>query len=295
MHLHNPTLTRHEFVEMLAAHFDLSNDARLSKTSMLLELEGLLRERRDHGETTVLIVDEAQSLPLDLLEEVRLLANMETDDAKLLSVIIAGQPELSVRLNETRLRQLKQRVALRCELRPLTEKETAGYLAGRIAAAGGAGSEVFTREAVGLIHARARGIPRTISVIADNALLGGFAAGQRPVGTQIVRDVCRDFDLNPSNDAAQAAARALLGFDATGQPLGARNVLGGPPIQGPDPAALANFAALREKLQRRATPAENVGVSSGLAPEIPADPKPEPVEPEKPVKPKNRLFTFFSE
>ena len=129
----------------------------------------------------MLIVDEAQSLPLDLLEEIRLLANIETDDEKLLSVIIAGQPELVGRLNDESLRQLKQRIALRCELRPLTLQETAAYIAGRIRAAGGVGARVFTREAVELIHERSRGIPRTISVIADNALLGGFAAGQRPV------------------------------------------------------------------------------------------------------------------
>ena len=98
------------------------------------------------------------------------------------SVILAGQPELAERLNDQSLRQLKQRIALRCELRPLTLQETAGYIAGRIRAAGGMGAQVFTREAVALIHERRAGIPRTISVIADNALLGGFAAGQRPVG-----------------------------------------------------------------------------------------------------------------
>ncbi len=128
----------------------------------------------------MLIVDEAQSLPQDLLEEIRLLANVETNEEKLLSVIIAGQPELADRLNHESLRQLKQRVALRCQLRPLTLQETAGYIAGRIRAAGAVGAQVFTREAVSLIHEHAHGIPRTVSVIADNALLGGFAAGQRP-------------------------------------------------------------------------------------------------------------------
>jgi general secretion pathway protein A len=195
VHLHNPALTRTEFVEMLATKFELSPEARSSKTALLVELDALLRRRQAAGESTVLIVDEAQSLPLDLLEEIRLLANIETDDEKLLSVIIAGQPEIAARLNEATLRQLKQRIALRCELHPLTLMESAAYLAGRIRAAGGVGAQVFTREAVTFIHERSGGIPRTISVIADNALLSGFAMGQRPVGTAIVREVCRDFDL----------------------------------------------------------------------------------------------------
>lgn len=198
VHLHNPTLTREEFVHMLAARFNLSEDAKHSKTSMLLELEALLKQRREREESTVLVIDEAQSLPADLLEEIRLLANIETDDDKLVSVIIAGQPELIGLLNGESLRQLKQRIALRCELRPLSLQETAVYIAGRIRAAGGVDARVFTREAVELIHERSHGIPRTISVIADNALLGGFAAGQRPVTSQVVRDVCRDFDLKAS-------------------------------------------------------------------------------------------------
>ncbi len=201
VHLHNPTLTREEFVQMLAARFDLSEDAKRSKTSMLLELEALLRARRDRDEATVLVIDEAQSLPPDLLEEIRLLANIETDDDKLVSVIIAGQPELISHLNDESLRQLKQRIALRCELRPLSLQETAVYIAGRIRAAGGVDARVFTREAVELIHESSRGIPRTISVIADNALLGGFAASQRPVNSQLVRDVCRDFDIKAPHDS----------------------------------------------------------------------------------------------
>jgi general secretion pathway protein A len=198
VHLHNPTLTRTEFVEMLAARFGLSDEAAQSKAAMLIELEALLRARRASGEASVLVVDEAQSLPAELLEEIRLLANIETNDEKLLSLIIAGQPELAERLNDQSLRQLKQRVALRCELHPLSAQETAGYIAGRIRAAGGTGARVFTREAVALIHERSMGIPRTISVIADNALVGGLAASQRPVGSELVREICRDFDLKGS-------------------------------------------------------------------------------------------------
>lgn len=195
VHLQNPTLTRDEFVELLAAHFGLSNRAAASKAVMLLELEALLRERRQRDESSVLIVDEGQSLPTDVLEEIRLLVNIETNSEKLLPVIIAGQPELATRLNDRGLRQLKQRVALRCQLRPLTATETVAYVAGRIRAAGGTGAQVFTREAVALIHEHSKGLPRTISVLADNALLSGFAAGQRPVTSATVREVCVDFNL----------------------------------------------------------------------------------------------------
>lgn len=202
IHLTNPALTRQEFVEMLAARFVLSEHARASKAALLLELEALLRKRRDNGETTVLIVDEAQSLSSELLEEVRLLANLESQDEKLLSLIIAGQPELSDLLNQDNLRQLKQRVALRCELNPLTVQEAMGYVAGRIRAAGGVAAQVFTREAVEVLHEYGRGIPRVINVLADNALISGFARGKSPVTSEIVREVARDFHIGVSETSA---------------------------------------------------------------------------------------------
>jgi general secretion pathway protein A len=206
VHLQNPALTRAEFVEMLAWRFELSDRARDSKTALLLELEAVLRRRVEAGESTVLLIDEAQSLPREILEEIRLLANIETNERKLLSVIMAGQPEVTSLLNDESLRQLKQRVALRCELRPLNLQETAGYIAGRIRSAGGVGAQVFTREAVTLIHERSRGIPRTISVICDNALLTGFAVGQRPVNSSTIREVCRDFDLTGQDTLASEPA-----------------------------------------------------------------------------------------
>jgi general secretion pathway protein A len=209
VHWNNPMLSRAEFVEMLASSFGLSEAASKSKAALLIELQRLLVERRERDETTALIVDEAQGLPLELLEEIRLLANIETNDEKLMSVIIAGQPELAGRLNDRSLRQFKQRIGLRCELRPLTAMETAAYIAGRIRAAGGVGAKLFTRDAVMAIHENSAGLPRTISVIADNALLGGFAAGERPVGTSLVREICRDFDIAPGRAAAQAGEPIL--------------------------------------------------------------------------------------
>jgi general secretion pathway protein A len=224
VHLTNPTLTRPEFVEILAAKFELSEGAAASKAALLLELEQKLIDSRERGESTVLIVDEAQSLPLELLEEIRLLANIETHDEKLLTLIMAGQPELADRLNAPHLRQLKQRIALRCELKPLTLAETATYLAGRIRAAGGLGAQVFTREAVAMIHERSAGVPRTMNVIADNALVSGFALGMRPVGRQVVSEVCEDFDLKARSLARSASPGAA-------QPLGRLLALA-PPVEG---------------------------------------------------------------
>lgn len=212
VHLHNPTLTKAEFVQLMSTRFGLTNEAAQSKASFLLEVESLLLKRHAAGESTLLVVDEAQSLSYELLEEVRLLANLETDETKLLTVVLAGQPELAARLNEAVLRQLKQRIALRCLLRPLTLQETGRYIAGRIRAAGGIGAHVFTREAVTLIYERSGGIPRTISVLCDNALLTAFALGQRPVTSRVVTEVCADFDIAAANvaETAQSASAAAV-------------------------------------------------------------------------------------
>ena len=133
---------------------------------------------------------------------------METATRKLLPVVLAGQPELADRLNEPGLRQLKQRIALRCELKPLDLPDTAAYIASRIRTAGGDPANIFTRQAVTLIHEFSRGLPRTISVMCDNALMSGFALDQRPVDGDIVLEVCRDFDLGGGAAAAAAASAA---------------------------------------------------------------------------------------
>jgi general secretion pathway protein A len=195
VYLINPALTRQEFVEALSLRFGLSSHAGASKAALLDELEPVLRERRARGQITALVIDEAQSLSGELLEEIRLLANTETETEKLLPLVLVGQPELRDRLNEPALRQLKQRVTLRCEIMPLTQQETAAYIAQRIRTAGGDAARLFTRQAVLLIHERSGGIPRTISVICDNALLTGFGLGRQPVDSEIVLEVVHDFDL----------------------------------------------------------------------------------------------------
>jgi general secretion pathway protein A len=196
-YLNNPTLTRNEFYEFLAGAFGLPLDAAHSKVRLLRDLEARLIEHRAAGVLAALIIDEVQALPDELLEEVRLLANMETSTEKLLPIVLSGQPELADRLNQPSLRQLKQRVALRCELTALDARETAEYIAGRIRIAGGNSVLVFTRQAVDSVYQGSGGIPRLISVVCDNALISGFAADRRPVDREIVADVCRDFDLAP--------------------------------------------------------------------------------------------------
>ena len=203
IYLNNPTLTRSEFLEFLASKFELPADVASSKTRLLSELEVVLFKMLQDGITPALIIDEAQSLPHELLEEIRLLANAETAQEKLLPIILAGQPELAARLNHPSLRQLKQRVGLRCNLRPLDLNETGAYITARVKVGGGTAGALFTREAVMTIHERSQGIPRVISVICHNALINAFAQGRKPVTTDCVLEVCRDFELHkrPSGDA----------------------------------------------------------------------------------------------
>jgi general secretion pathway protein A len=246
--VNNPALTRHEFYEFLAGKFGLSAEAASSKARFLIELEENVVRRHNAGGITALLIDEAQSLPVELLEEVRLLANLETATVKLMPLVLAGQPELAARLDEPEYRQLKQRIALRCDLMPLTIRETAAYIAGRVRIAGGDVTRMFTRDAVELIHRRSRGIPRTISVICDNALIGGLAAGIKPVGRNIVVEVCRDFKM----------AAADSGVDAVDKAAAARPAGPPPPAAHPEAAepwavhaAVNPLADLTERLRAK--------------------------------------------
>jgi general secretion pathway protein A len=196
VYLNNPTLTRTEFLEFLAREFQLSSNRRPSKTRLLYDLERVLLELRRENVTAALIIDEAQSLPHELLEEIRLLANIETNREKLVPIVLAGQPELRDRLNHTSLRQLKQRIGLRCQLRPLDLVETGAYITARISIAGGTARSIFTRDAIVAIHDHSQGIPRSISVICHNALINAFALSQRPIMSGVVREVCLDLDLH---------------------------------------------------------------------------------------------------
>ena len=217
VHLSNPTLTRAEFYEFLAAGFGFSQEASESKVRFLHQLEHSLSD--PSAPKLALVVDEAQSVPYELLEEIRLLTNAESPCGRSLAVALVGQPELARRLDEVRLRQLKQRIVLRCELTPLALRDTAAYIAARIKTAGGEATRLFTRDAVIAIHQHSKGIPRVISVICDNALVNGFAADVKPVDAQTIIEVCRGLTL-VADDVAVAAAPAAPARVAVGSGSG---------------------------------------------------------------------------
>jgi general secretion pathway protein A len=221
-YLSNPRFARDEFIEYLAVQFRLSCEAGRSKARFLIELESVLIDDLRNGVPNGLVVDEVQSMSLELLEEIRLLANLECEAQRLLPVLLVGQTEFDDRLNERSLRQLKQRIALRCALEPLTARETAAYIATRITLAGGNPGALFSREAVLAIHTRAKGIPRTISVLCDNALLTGFAMERRQIGADVIAEVGADFDLWPSQrrSGSLGSARHAAGVSAGGEHVG---------------------------------------------------------------------------
>jgi general secretion pathway protein A len=192
-YIFNPGLNVFEFYQHLAADFGLGQSA--SKSEILMKLGRLLMMRHSRGLRTVLIVDEAQGLKQELLEEVRLLLNFETYTEKLLQIILVGQPELRETLNSPNLRQLKQRISLGCEIKPLKPEEVSGYIRARLKTAGASHLDIFTADAVALIYRASGGIPRLINNICDNALLTGFAMNARPVTDEIVAEVALSLDL----------------------------------------------------------------------------------------------------
>lgn len=218
----NPALTRDEFVTLLANEFHLSARAAASKGALLGELRRTLLDRRAAGESFALVIDEAQAMSLTLLEEVRLLGNLENETSRLLPIVLTGQPEFAGMLAQPALLPLRQRVALRCTVGPFDVAETASYIASRLRTAGGDAARVFTRDAVVLIHELSKGIARTINVVCDNALIAGFALGRRPVDVAAVMEVAADHhlelpkpsepDLTPVEAATPAGNGRASGF-----------------------------------------------------------------------------------
>jgi general secretion pathway protein A len=192
--LFNSRITPSELFEMIAYDLDLRCN-RSSKTEVLYALNEVLIQQASQGRTTVLIVDEAHNLDWDVLEEVRMLGNLENRTGKLIQVILAGQPEFDRKLDAPNLRQLKQRVVLRCHLKSFGEIETIEYIESRLAKAGMPDQEVFSPELLSEIHVRSQGIPRLINALCDNLLLIAFALEVRTATMEMLDEVTTDMRL----------------------------------------------------------------------------------------------------
>jgi general secretion pathway protein A len=192
----NPRLSPMEFLQYIAGDFHIPTAGK-SKSDLLLDLSNFVIARHQRDLTTVLIVDEAHHLSADLLEEVRLLTNLETPDAKLLQILLVGQQELDATLDCNDLRQLKQRIALRSHLNSLDVEETEGYIHRRLQMAGNPDpAQIFPMETVAEIHRQSRGFPRLINTLCENALIHGYAKQLHSIPAGMITEIAAEFRLN---------------------------------------------------------------------------------------------------
>jgi len=192
----NSRLAPTEFLQYILADFGLPSSGK-NKSELLLDLGQFLIARGARRLTTVLIVDEAHHLSSEILEEVRLLSNLETTDDKLLQIVLVGQPELDIKLDSVGLRQLKQRIALRAHLGALDADETKAYIEQRLQIAGAQANPnpIFLPETIEAVHRHSRGFPRLINTICENALITAYARQIPSVTPDIIADVAKEFRL----------------------------------------------------------------------------------------------------
>ena len=191
----NPSLSALEFIRYIAGDFGLPVAGK-AKDELVLALSAFLVDRHQRKLSTLLVVDEAHLLAPDLLEEVRLLTNLETTQQKLLQIVLAGQPELDAMLDSFELRQIKQRIALRCHLEPLNLEETQGYIERRLQIAGvPPDTTIFSEMATSAIFQHSKGIPRLINTICENALLSGYGRRDAVITPETVDEVASDLRL----------------------------------------------------------------------------------------------------
>jgi len=229
----NSRLNVPHFLDYMMADFGISCESK-AKSQILLRLYNWLLDRYRAGETAVLVVDEAQNLSDEVLEEIRMLTNLETFTEKLLQIVVVGQPELEQRLKQPHMRQLRQRLTLRAKTYPFTPDETRAYVQQRLRIAGSDGREIFDAAALSAIHRSAAGIPRVINLLCEHCLVSAFVDQQKVIGPAVVEAVARDFDLE---DGPASGATAQ-------------------PEQTPEPAkfdvadALRSLATLAERLRQ---------------------------------------------
>ncbi|HZQ70106.1 MAG TPA: AAA family ATPase [Terriglobales bacterium] len=190
-----------QFLDYMMTDFGIPCDSR-SKSQILLRLYNWLLDRYRAGETAVLIVDEAQNLSDEVLEEIRMLTNLETFTEKLLQIVLVGQPELEQKLKQPQLRQLRQRLTLRAKTHPLSLEETKAYILQRLRIAGSNGQQIFDPEALLAVHRYSNGIPRVVNLVCEHCLVSAFVDQQKTISANVVDTVARDFDLSDSTASA---------------------------------------------------------------------------------------------
>jgi general secretion pathway protein A len=189
----NPVMSADELMKAVAMEYGLPVNG-LDRLDTLSVINQFLLQQVERGRETVLIIDEAQDLTEELLEQVRLLSNLETDNRKLLQIVLMGQPELRDRLNSPRLRQLRQRITVRYHLKPLSQEEVNQYVHHRLHVSGGNGTPCFTRPALWRVHRYSQGIPRLVNAVCDKALLAGFVQQRERIDFRMVGQAVRELE-----------------------------------------------------------------------------------------------------
>lgn len=205
-YIFNTRLSPLEFLQYIAGDFGLPVSGK-GKSELLLELNSFLIARHQRKVTTVLVVDEAHHVSAEVLEEIRLLTNLETAEEKLLQILLVGQPELDEKLDSFELRQLKQRIMLRSRLEPLSQEETKGYIHRRLQLAGANSHTLllYPSETTARVYQHSHGIPRLISTICENALINGYARQTRTITPDVIDEVAADLRLNVVRASAEGA------------------------------------------------------------------------------------------
>lgn len=210
--LFNSRMNSNQLLDFILAEFGIVCESR-SKSQQLMKLNGWLLDRFRAGETAVLIVDEAQNLTYPVLEEIRLLTNLETSTEKLLQIVLSGQPELEEKLKLPQLRQLRQRIMLRCKTTPLTMEQVHDYMIERLRIAGAGAAPIFSQPAIDAVHKYSVGIPRVINLLCEHSLINAYVEQQRPISAKIVEDVAHEFQLDEVAPTATVSSARPIDAD----------------------------------------------------------------------------------
>jgi general secretion pathway protein A len=204
----NSRMNSTQLLETILAEFEIPCESR-GKNQQLMKLHHWLLERYRNGEAAVLIVDEAQNLTYPVLEEIRLLTNLETTTEKLLQIVLSGQPELEEKLKLPQLRQLRQRIALWCKTSPLTKEQTHDYIAERLRTAGANGTPIFSQRAMDTVHRYAHGIPRVVNLLCEHSLCAAYVEEQKPIQPAIVEEIAHELQLDEVAPIAPPGSMAV--------------------------------------------------------------------------------------